>query len=50
MLALRTYVSASGNDDVTHRDFLIAFERIVNEIKAEMAAQGRHDEFVGAKV
>nr|BAN05623.1 adenosine deaminase-like growth factor [Flammulina velutipes] len=46
----KTYVSESGNDDVTHRDFLIAFERIVNEIKAEMAAQGRHDEFVGAKI
>lgn len=42
--------SAEGKDDVTHRDFMLVFERTINEVKAEMKRQGREDEFIGAKV
>ena len=33
-----------------HREWLLAFDRIVNDVKAELATQGRADEFVGCKI
>ncbi|KAI5124292.1 hypothetical protein M0805_008900 [Coniferiporia weirii] len=44
------YFGADGQQNVPHREFLMIFERIVNEIKADMAAQGRADEFHGAQL
>lgn len=46
----RNFVDADGHETVTHSQFLRTFERIVREVKEELAAQGREDEFVGAKV
>ena len=40
---------ADGIENVTHREWLVVFDRVVNEVKAELDRQGRQDEFVGAK-
>ncbi|THH06492.1 hypothetical protein EW145_g4051 [Phellinidium pouzarii] len=44
------FVGADGQQNVPHREYVMIFERIVNEIKAELAAQGRGDEFQGARI
>lgn len=41
---------AGGQENITHRECLIAFDEVLNEVKAELKCQGREDEFVGAKV
>ncbi|KDQ18077.1 hypothetical protein BOTBODRAFT_29392 [Botryobasidium botryosum FD-172 SS1] len=46
----KTMVRANGEDDLTHREWLVIFDRVVQEVKADMKAQGRGDEFVGAKI
>ena len=43
-------IGADGEENVPHREWLIAYDRVVNEVKAELAKQGRADEFVGSKV
>ncbi|EPS97019.1 hypothetical protein FOMPIDRAFT_1129241 [Fomitopsis schrenkii] len=39
-----------GVENVPHREWLVVFDRVVNEVKAELESQGRQDEFVGAKI
>lgn len=39
-----------GQENIPHRDWLLAFDKVVQEVKEEMKSQGREDEFVGAKV
>ncbi|CCM05080.1 uncharacterized protein FIBRA_07287 [Fibroporia radiculosa] len=39
-----------GEENVPHREWLIAFDAVVNEVKVELRRQGREDEFVGAKI
>ncbi|CCM04405.1 uncharacterized protein FIBRA_06582 [Fibroporia radiculosa] len=41
---------ADGQENVTHRECLVAFDEVLNEVKAELKRQGREDEFVGAKI
>ena len=43
-------VGADGERNVPHRVWLQIFDRVLNEVKASMHAQGRDDEFVGSKV
>jgi len=43
-------VGSDGKENVPHRDWLIMFDRVMNEVKQEMAQQGREGEFIGAKV
>ena len=43
-------IGADGEENVPHREWLIAFDRVISEVKVELAKQGRADEFVGAKV
>lgn len=43
-------IGADGEDNVPHRDWLVAFERVLREVKDHMVALGRGDEFVGARV
>lgn len=43
-------VGADGQENVPHREMLLVFDRIVNEVKEEMKRQGRGDEFIGARV
>jgi adenosine deaminase CECR1 len=39
-----------GQENVPHREWLIAFDKVVNDIKDDLKKQGREDEFVGARV
>lgn len=41
---------SDGQDNIPHREWLIMFDRIMNKTKAEMEAQGRPDDFIGARV
>jgi adenosine deaminase CECR1 len=43
-------VGEDGQENVPHRDWLLAFDRVLEEVKAEMKQQGRGEEFVGARV
>jgi adenosine deaminase CECR1 len=46
----RFMVGPDGKENISHRDWLIMFEQVVNEVKEDMNKQGRGDEFFGAKV
>lgn len=39
-----------GSENVPHREWLLSIDRVINEVKAELAKQGRQDEFVGVKI
>lgn len=39
-----------GQENVPHREWLLMFEKIMNDVKDEMKNQGREDEFIGARV
>ena len=39
-----------GEENVPHRVWLEVFDQILTEVKSTLAAQGREDEFVGAKI
>ncbi|KAH9932261.1 Metallo-dependent hydrolase [Fomitopsis serialis] len=39
-----------GLENVPHREWLLSIDRVINEVKAELAKQGRQDEFVGLKI
>ena len=43
-------IGEDGRDNVPHREWLVAYDRIINEVKAELASQGRADAFVGSRV
>ena len=42
--------AADGQENVPHREWLIAYDRVLNEFKADLVAQGRTGEFVGSKI
>ncbi|CDO77648.1 hypothetical protein BN946_scf184963.g5, partial [Trametes cinnabarina] len=39
-----------GEENIPHRVWVQMFDRVVNEVKGELKAQDREDEFVGAKI
>jgi len=39
-----------GKLDVPHREWLIDFQQILDDVKENLKAQGRQDDFIGAKV
>ncbi|KAF8077740.1 hypothetical protein FPV67DRAFT_10272 [Lyophyllum atratum] len=41
---------ADGQENVPHREWLLMFDRVLNEVKAEMKEQGREGEFIGARI
>ena len=41
-------IGEDGRDNVPHREWLVAYDCIINEVKAELASQGRADAFVGS--
>ncbi|KAH8117190.1 adenosine deaminase-related growth [Phellopilus nigrolimitatus] len=43
-------IGADGQQNVTHREWVMMFEQVVNELKADLAVQGRTDEFYGARI
>ncbi|GJE96443.1 adenosine deaminase-like protein [Phanerochaete sordida] len=46
----RLMCTADGEETVPHREWLEAFDRILHDVRAELAAQGRADEFVGCRI
>ena len=46
----RAGISADGQENVPHREYLRVFDQVVNEVKAELKSQGREDDFIGARV
>ncbi|KAM5538028.1 hypothetical protein V8D89_008225 [Ganoderma adspersum] len=47
---IRYLIGADGVENVPHREWLIAYDRVVNDVKVDLAKQGRADEFVGSKI
>jgi adenosine deaminase CECR1 len=43
-------IGEDGRENVPHRDWLLTFDRVLNEVKAEMKQRGREGEFIGARV
>jgi hypothetical protein len=43
-------IGADGQENVPHREWLLIFDRVLNEVMVEMKGQGREDEFFGARV
>ncbi|KAF8163526.1 hypothetical protein B0H34DRAFT_327265 [Crassisporium funariophilum] len=41
---------ADGQENVPHREWLVMFDRVLNEVRGEMAQQGRANEFIGARI
>ncbi|KAI0647558.1 Metallo-dependent hydrolase [Trametes meyenii] len=39
-----------GEENVPHRVWFQIYERVLNEVKAELKQQGREDEFIGSKI
>ena len=39
-----------GKENVPHRVWFEIYDRVLNEVKASMRAQGREDEFVGSRI
>ena len=39
-----------GQENIPHREWLVTFDKVVNDIKEDLKKQGRGDEFVGARV
>ncbi|KZP15049.1 Metallo-dependent hydrolase [Athelia psychrophila] len=46
----KTMTNEQGEEVVEHREWLLNFEQIVNEVKAELKKEGREDDFIGAKI
>ena len=41
---------ADGQENVPHREWLVMFERVIDQVKAEMVELLRPNDFIGAKV
>lgn len=39
-----------GAESVPHREWVLLFEKVLNEVKEDLKRQGREDEFIGARV
>jgi adenosine deaminase CECR1 len=50
MIVHRFMMGGDGLSNVTHREMVQAFERVLNEVKDEMKEKGREGEFIGARV
>jgi adenosine deaminase CECR1 len=46
----RHMYGADGQENVPHREWLVMFDRVINQVKAEMVEMGRPNDFIGAKV
>lgn len=46
----RTMHATDGKGTISHREWLIIFDRVLKEVKEQLASEGRLNEFVGAKV
>ncbi|KAJ3801503.1 hypothetical protein GGU11DRAFT_769377 [Lentinula aff. detonsa] len=44
------FIAEDGQRQLTHKEVLKDFQKVVDDVKAELKAQGREDEFIGAKI
>ena len=43
-------IGSDGEPNIPHRDWLKIVDEVLKEFKADLSAQGRGDEFYGARV
>ncbi len=43
-------IGPDGQENVPHREWMLAYDRAIKEVREEFAQQGRPDEFLGSKV
>lgn len=41
---------ADGQRNIPHREWLVVFDQVLKDVKAELKEQGREDEFVDCRV
>ena len=46
----RYMFDADGNQNVSHREWILDFKQAISEVRAVLNEQGRGEEFIGAKV
>ncbi|KZT07988.1 adenosine deaminase-related growth [Laetiporus sulphureus 93-53] len=46
----KTMAGADGTENISHREWFVIFENVVNGVKKELRQQGRENEFTGAKI
>ena len=46
----RYMIGPDGEENIPHREWLMTYDRIVKEVKVELANRGRADDFIGSKV
>lgn len=46
----KTMRAANGRDTISHREWILIFERVLREVRDDLALQGRQNEFAGAKI
>lgn len=46
----RVLFDEDGESVLTHRDLVLEFDRVLKEVKEEMKAKGKPDDFIGARV
>ncbi|KAF9469287.1 hypothetical protein BDZ94DRAFT_1303779 [Collybia nuda] len=46
----KTMIGEDGEDNIPHREWLVTFDRVLNEVQENMKRQGREGEFIGARI
>ncbi|EKM82478.1 hypothetical protein AGABI1DRAFT_68123, partial [Agaricus bisporus var. burnettii JB137-S8] len=46
----KSMTGADGNDNVTHREMLLAFDEVIQEVKTELKQRGQENKFIGARI
>ncbi|KAG6814602.1 hypothetical protein H0H92_000131 [Tricholoma furcatifolium] len=43
-------VGADGEENIPHREWLLMFDQVLNEVKASLKKEGRGEEFIGVRI
>lgn len=43
-------IGADGKENVTHREMVLIFEEVLQEVKEELRRRGQENKFIGARV
>ncbi|KAF9448874.1 Metallo-dependent hydrolase [Macrolepiota fuliginosa MF-IS2] len=43
-------IGADGKENVTHRDMLLIYDKVIQEVKAELKQRGQENKFIGARI
>ncbi|KAF7344583.1 Adenosine deaminase CECR1-A [Mycena sanguinolenta] len=50
MFSMEYMIGEDGAQNVPHREWLLIFDEVQNALKADLRAQGKEDEFIGARI